>query len=189
PGHEVAVIDEKTGRRLEVGQEGGIAVLSPDPVMFLRYWNNAEATEEKFVQGPEGRWLRTGDRGLCDSDGYLRFIGRDDDVIGSAGYRIGPGEVEDCLLRHPAVQFAGVVGKPDMLRGFVVAAYIKLVDGYEPDDALAHEIALFVKSRLAAHEYPRVVRFIEEMPMTTTGKIIRGQLRDMARFEAENASS
>lgn len=189
PGHEVAVIDEKTGRRLEVGQEGGIAVLSPDPVMFLRYWNNAEATEEKFVQGPEGRWLRTGDRGLCDSDGYLRFIGRDDDVIGSAGYRIGPGEVEDCLLRHPAVQFAGVVGKPDMLRGFVVAAYIKLADGYEPDDALAHEIALFVKSRLAAHEYPRVVRFIEEMPMTTTGKIIRGQLRDMARFEAENASS
>lgn len=185
PGHELAVLDADSGERMPVGQEGVIGVLSPDPVMFLRYWNNPNATDDKFVKGPEGSWLLTGDQGICDEDGYVRFVGRDDDVIGSAGYRIGPGEVEDCLLRHPAVQFAGVVGKPDELRNAVVAAYIKLADGYEPSDELAKEIALFVKSRLAAHEYPRVVRFIDEMPMTTTGKIIRGQLRNMAVAEAQ----
>ena len=117
--------------------------------------------------------------------GYIQFVGRDDDVIGSAGYRIGPTEVEDCLLQHPAVQMAGVVGKPDPVRNAVVAAYITLNDGYDPSEKLADEIADFVKHRLAAHEYPRVVRFIDAMPMTTTGKIIRRQLRHMAEEEME----
>ena len=105
-------------------------------------------------------------------------------MINSAGYRIGPAEVEDCLLGHPAVRFAGVVGKPDRLRGAVVAAYIVLRDGFSPSDTLADEVGAFVKRRLAAHEYPRSVRIIDEMPMTTTGKIIRRALRQMAEEEA-----
>ncbi|MEM1099905.1 MAG: AMP-binding protein [Pseudomonadota bacterium] len=187
PGHEVEIIDGETGDVLPAGSEGAIAVSAPDPVMFLRYWNNPEATEEKFVSGPEGTWLLTGDRGTKDADGRFHFLGRDDDVISSAGYRIGPGEIEDCLLKHPAVSLAGVVGQPDAIRGSVVAAYLVLRDGFEPTDALAVEIAQFVKARLAAHEYPRVVRFIDDMPMTTTGKIIRRHLRAWAAEAAEAA--
>ena len=185
PGHVVEVIDTGTGEPRPDDEEGAIAVLAPDPVMFLGYWNNPDATREKFVEGPRGKWLLTGDRGLRDAQGRLRFIGRDDDVIGSAGYRIGPAEIEDCLIAHPAVRLAGAVGKPDRLRGAVVAAYVVLKDGFQPSDALAADIANFVKSRLAAHEYPRVVRFIDEMPMTTTGKIVRRTLRRMAEEEAE----
>ncbi len=183
PGHRVEVVDALTGKVLPDGEEGAIAVLAPDPVMFLRYWNNPEATAEKFVEGPEGRWLLTGDRGRR-AEGRFTFIGRDDDVISSAGYRIGPAEVENCLISHPAVQLAGVVGKPDPMRGAVVAAYVTLADGYAPSEALAKEIADHVKVRLAAHEYPRVIRFVEKMPLTTTGKIIRGRLREMAAAEA-----
>ncbi|WP_373235758.1 AMP-binding protein [Cohaesibacter celericrescens] len=189
PGHVVEVIDEMTGAILAVGEQGAIAVLSPDPVMFLHYWNRPDATKDKYVEGSQGRWLLTGDQGVRDAEGFFQFVGRDDDVIGSAGYRIGPSEVEDCLLRHPAVQMAGVVGKPDPVRNSVVAAYITLTDEYEPSEALADDIADFVKHRLAAHEYPRVVRFVDEMPMTTTGKIIRAQLRAMAQSEAEDESS
>lgn len=185
PGHRVEVVDPNNGRVLPVGEEGAIGVLYPDPVMFLGYWNRPEATEEKFVTGEDGKWLLTGDQGIKDADGFLQFVGRDDDVIGSAGYRIGPAEVEDCLIRHPAVEMAGVVGKPDPIRGAVVAAYITLVEGYAPSEDLSTEIALFVKQRLAAHEYPRVVRFVDAMPMTTTGKIIRAKLRLLAQGEAE----
>ncbi|MGY4473729.1 AMP-binding protein [Bradyrhizobium sp. USDA 3364] len=184
PGHVVDVIDAATGIRQPDGREGALAILSPDPVMFLGYWQNPEATREKFADGPDGKWLLTGDLGIRDADGRLRFVGRDDDVIGSAGYRIGPSEVEDCLLAHEAVRLAGVVARPDPLRGAVVAAYVVLKDGYVGSDALADDIAKFVKSRLAAHEYPRVVRFIDELPLTTTGKIIRGALRKMAQDEA-----
>ncbi len=184
PGHDVRIVDPESGAVLADGQEGTIAVRAPDPVMFLGYWNNPEATEEKFVDGPDGRWLLTGDRGIRDRDGRMRFLGRDDDVIGSAGYRIGPAEVEDCLIGHPAVGLAGVVGKPDPLRGAVVAAYVTLSEGFTPSEDLAAEIAAHVKARLAAHEYPRVVRFIDEMPMTTTGKIIRAELRRMAEADA-----
>ncbi|NYG45284.1 acetyl-CoA synthetase [Bradyrhizobium sp. IAR9] len=184
PGHVVDVIDAATGIRQPEETEGALAVLCPDPVMFLGYWQNFEATREKFVEGPDGNWLLTGDQGVRDAEGRLRFVGRNDDVIGSAGYRIGPAEVEDCLLAHQAVRIAGVVAKPDPLRGGVVAAYVVLKDGYVGSDALADDIASFVKSRLAAHEYPRVVRFIDEMPLTTTGKIIRGALRKMAQDEA-----
>ncbi|WBU61931.1 acyl-CoA synthetase [Paracoccus albus] len=184
PGHTVAVIDPDTGQILEEGEEGAIAVKAPDPVMFLNYWNNPEATEEKFIEGPDGKWLLTGDRGTRDAQGRLRFVGRDDDVISSAGYRIGPAEIENSLISHPAVQMAGVVGKPDPLRGSVVAAYLVLNEGYSPSDDLAQQIAGHVKSHLAAYEYPRVVRFVEALPMTTTGKIIRADLRRLAEDEA-----
>ncbi|PIE09836.1 MAG: AMP-dependent synthetase [Rhodobacterales bacterium] len=184
PGHDVRVLSPG-GEERAPGQEGAICVASPDPVMFLGYWNNPQATEEKFLTDPQGRrWLVTGDRGVLDDDGKIRFLGRDDDIISSAGYRIGPGEVEDCLLTHPAIAMAGVVGKPDALRGHVVAAYVTLAPGFAASDTLADEIALHVKTRLAAHEYPRVIRFIEEMPMTTTGKIVRRTLRQMAEAEA-----
>ncbi|MCB1474878.1 MAG: AMP-binding protein [Rhodobiaceae bacterium] len=184
PGHVVDVIDPQTGEPRPDGAEGTIAVLSPDPVMFLEYWNNRDATDAKFVSGPAGSWLVTGDRGQRDGEGRIRFVGRDDDVINSAGYRIGPAEIESCLLGHPAVRNAGVVGKPDSLRGEVVTAFVVPGDQYEPSRELADDIAAFVKSRLAAHEYPRDVRFIAELPVTTTGKIIRNRLREILRDEA-----
>ena len=186
PGHRVEVIEPATGAPVPPGVEGEIAVLAPDPVMFLGYWNDEAATRAKFVEGNEGRWLLTGDRGMRDAQGRLGFVGRDDDVIASAGYRIGPAEVEDCLAGHPAVAMAGVVGMPDPLRGHVVAAYVTLAPGHAPGDALAAEIAEFVKRRLAAHEYPRVVRFVEEMPLTATGKVVRARLRALAEAEARD---
>lgn len=177
PGHQVDVICAN-GNVLDDEQEGAIAVLAPDPVMFLGYWNNPEATDEKFVTGPKGRWLLTGDRGVRRTDGRLRFVGRDDDVISSGGYRIGPAEIEDCLLSHDAVQMAGVVGQPDPVRGEIVAAFITIVSGYQPTDHLRDSIADHVRKRLAAYEFPRAIYFINEMPVTTTGKIIRARLRE-----------
>ena len=184
PGHRVEVLDEGSGAICAMGDEGSIAVRAPDPVMFLGYWNRPEATEEKFLRAHGEAWLLTGDKGRRMPSGRIAFVGREDDVISSAGYRIGPAEIEDCLLTHPAVLLAGVVGKPDPLRGSVVAAYIKLAEGYAQSDDLAEAIALHVKDRLAAYEFPRVVRFVEEMPMTTTGKIIRARLRALAGKEA-----
>ena len=175
PGHIVAVIDAE-GRVLKAGELGQIAVKRPDPVMFLEYWGKPDATREKFV----GDWMTTGDQGVIDEDGYFTFVGRDDDVITSAGYRIGPGEIEDCLIRHPAVSLAAVVGKPDPLRTEIVKAFIVVKTGIAPTDALAAEIQGFVRTRLSAHEYPREVAFIDEMPMTTTGKVIRRLLRERA---------
>ena len=186
PGHDVDVVDEDEKRYCVIDEEGSIAVRSPDPVMFLGYWNRPEATAEKFIEIDGAKWLLTGDKGSKTPSGRIRFIGRDDDIISSGGYRIGPAEIEDCLLTHPAVQMAGVVGKPDNIRGSVVAAYIKLAEGFSGSDPLADEIAAHVKTRLAAYEYPRVIRFIDDMPMTTTGKIIRATLRKMAEEEAGN---
>ncbi|MBV6632928.1 MAG: AMP-binding protein [Alphaproteobacteria bacterium] len=177
PGHEVAVIDPETGTRNPVGQEGEIAVLSPDPVMFIGYLNKPDATAEKFVEGPEGRWLKTGDRGMLTASGRFKFIGRNDDVITSSGYRIGPAEIEDCLIKHEAVQMAGVIGQPDDTRGEIVAAFIVLNPGFEPSDELRDQIAGHVKQNLAAYEYPRVIEFMTALPMTTTGKIMRRELR------------
>ena len=151
--------------------------------MFLKYWNNPKATAEKFCRINGEDWLVTGDRGAVTATGRIRFIGRDDDVISSGGYRIGPAEIEDCLLTHPAVQLAGVVGKPDPTRGQIVAAYVTLAEGYSPSDALAADIADHVRQRLAAYEYPRIVQFLDAMPMTTTGKIIRADLRKLAAAE------
>ncbi|HLA20958.1 MAG TPA: acyl-CoA synthetase [Pseudolabrys sp.] len=175
PGHTVAVIDRQ-GNALKAGEPGQIAVKRPDPVMFLQYWGNEQATRDKFIDD----WMTTGDQGVMDADGYVSFIGRDDDVITSAGFRIGPGEIEDCLLRHPAVALAAVVGKPDALRTEIVKAFIVLKQGQAPSDALASEIQNFVKTRLSGHEYPREVAFIDDMPMTTTGKVIRRLLREKA---------
>jgi acetyl-CoA synthetase len=121
--------------------------------------------------------MTTGDQGIVDDDGYFHFVGRDDDVITSAGYRIGPGEIEDCLIRHPAVALAAVVGKPDPLRTEVVKAFVVLKPGHVASDRLAADIQTFVRTRLSAHEYPREVAFIDTMPMTTTGKVIRRLLR------------
>jgi acetyl-CoA synthetase len=175
PGHEVAVI-RADGTRADIGEQGQIAMKRPDPVMFLEYWDRPDATRDKFI----GDWMTTGDEGVVDEDGYYHFVGREDDVITSAGYRIGPGEIEDCLIRHPAVALAAAVGKPDALRTETVKAFIVLKDGVARTDALAAEIQAFVKTRLSAHEYPREVAFIDSMPMTTTGKIIRRLLRDQA---------
>jgi acetyl-CoA synthetase len=122
--------------------------------------------------------MTTGDQGVVDEEGYFTFVGRDDDVISSAGYRIGPTEIEDCLIKHPAVSLAAVIGKPDPVRGEIVKAFIVLKRGQVPSDALAGDIQSFVRTRLSAHEYPREVVFIDEMPMTTTGKVIRRLLRD-----------
>ncbi|MEJ2374144.1 MAG: acyl-CoA synthetase [Pseudolabrys sp.] len=175
PGHVVSTIDHD-GNAMKAGEIGQIAVRRPDPVMFLEYWGRSQATQEKFI----GDWMVTGDQGVMDADGYVSFVGRDDDVITSAGFRIGPGEIEDCLLRHPAVALATAVGKPDPVRTEIVKAFVVLKDGYQPSDALAGEIQGFVRTRLSAHEYPREVAFIEQMPMTTTGKVIRRLLRKRA---------
>jgi acetyl-CoA synthetase len=172
PGHRVDVIDDE-GRILAVGEQGELAAWCDDPVMFLGYWNNEAATKEKITNN----WFRTGDIGYRDEDGFLWFVGRKDDVISSAGYRIGPGEVEDSLMKHPAVLQTAVIGKPDELRGEIVKAYIVLARGYSANDALGKEIQTSVRERLSAHEYPREIEFIDELPMTTTGKVRRMDLR------------
>src|SRR5215210_364252 len=172
PGHDVAVVDAE-GRPLPPGEPGTLAIKQPDPVMFLGYWNNPEATAAKFA----GDWLLTGDQGVQNEDGYFRFVGREDDVITSAGYRIGPGEIEDCLLRHPAVSMAAVVGVPDPLRTERVAAVVVPAAGIVADEALAREIQDFVRTRLAAHSYPREVHFAESLPLTATGKVMRREIR------------
>ena len=174
PGHQVAIVDGK-GKRLPIGALGNIAVKWPDPVMFIGYWNDPEATGKKFI----GDWLLTGDTGIQQPQGSILFVGRDDDLITSSGYRIGPGEIENCLIKHPAVKMVGVVGVPNEKRTEIVKAFVVLNDGYQGTGLLARELQNHVKSRLAAHEYPRQVAFIEELPMTTTGKVIRRKLREL----------
>lgn len=173
PGHQVAIVDAH-GTPLPPGVEGHIAVRRPDPVMFLEYWRNPDATRDKFA----GDYLLTGDTGMLDADGFIRFVGRDDDVITSAGYRIGPGPIEDCLLTHPAVRMAAVVGVPDATRTEIVKAFVVLNPGYAGDDALVQALQAHVKTRLAAHEYPRAIAFVDGLPMTATGKIVRRALRE-----------
>jgi len=173
PGHRVAVLGE-AGEPLPPGQVGQIAVRGPDPVMFLEYWDNPQATADKYL----GDWLLTGDMGILDEEGYIRFVGRNDDVIISGGYRIGPGEIEDCLMGHPAVKLAAAVGVPDPLRGQAVKAFLVLQEGWAPGPELVQEIQAYVKVRLAAHEYPRQIAFVDTLPMTATGKIMRRKLRE-----------
>jgi len=172
PGFEIAVVDED-GQPTE--SEGDIAVRKGAASMMLEYWNKPKATQEKF----RGDWLITGDRGVLE-DGFVRFVGREDDVITSGGYRIGPAEIEDCLLTHPAVATVGVVGKPDPLRTEIVKAYVVLKDGVSPPE---HELQDWVKTRLAAYSYPREVTYLDALPMTVTGKVIRKELK--ARAVAE----
>ena len=183
PGHKVEIVDE-SGKVVPNGKLGNIAIQRPDPVMLLEYWNNQNATKQKYIND----WLITGDKGKRDENGWLKFIGRDDDVITSAGYRIGPGEIENCLLKHPAIVNVGVIGKPDKIRGEIVKAYIVLTEDIEPSNELKVEIQNFVKDKLSAHEYPRDITFLESLPLTITGKVIRRKLREFAVNELETES-
>lgn len=182
PGHRVAVIDDQ-GNEVPRGELGEIAIRrEQDPVFFLEYWKNEKATKEKFI----GDWAVTGDQGRMDDDGYLWYQGRSDDVIKSAGYRIGPAEIENCLVKHPAVANAAVIGKPDADRGAIVKAFVVLQPGTAPSQALLEDIQKHVRGRLAPYEYPREIEFIDALPMTTTGKVQRKELRK--REEARSTS-
>jgi len=180
PGHQVAVIDD-AGQPVAAGEIGEVALNRldihgyPDPILFLGYWNNPAATAAKYT----GDWCRTGDLARIDADGYLWYAGRSDDVFKSAGYRIGPGEIESCLVSHPAVANAAVVPKPDTERGALVKAYVVRTPEFaerEPQ-ALIQELQDYVRERLAAYEYPKEIEFLDELPMTTSGKIQRRVLR------------
>ena len=176
PGHAVEVVDD-AGAAVPPGEVGEVAVRRPDPVMFLRYWNNEKATREKFV----GDWALTGDLARKDEDGYFWFVGRKDDLISSGGYRIGPSEIEDCLHGHPAVALAAAIGAPDPVRGEVVKAFVQLHPGGAATPELARELQAWVRTRLSAHEYPREIEFIQAIPVTTTGKVRRADLRQLER--------
>ncbi len=177
PGHHVAVIDE-TGTPVPAGTPGEVAVQRlDDPVFLLEYWKNPKATAEKFIGEGAQAWARTGDQALMDEEGYLWYQGRTDDVIKSAGYRIGPAEVENCLLRHPAVANAAVIGAPDATRGTIVKAFVVLQPGHRPSAELEAELTAHVRARLAPYETPRAYEFIDALPMTTTGKVQRRVLR------------
>ncbi len=178
PGHKIAVIDDDANE-LPVGEVGEVAVHRTDihgdrdAVFFLGYWKNDVATQAKYTED----WCRTGDLATRDADGYLWYQGRADDVFKSAGYRIGPSEIENCLVKHPAVANAAVVPSPDPERGNVVKAFIVLTQGHAPSAQLEDEIRNHVRGRLAPYEYPKEIEFIAELPMTTTGKVQRRVLR------------
>jgi acetyl-CoA synthetase len=178
PGHRVDVINEQ-GQVCADGEVGDVALHRrdvhgrDDPIFFLGYWRNPKATAEKFT----GDWCRTGDLATRDADGYLWYQGRSDDVFKAAGYRIGPSEIENCLLKHPAVANAAVVPKPDAARGNVVKAYVVLSAGFAASDDLVVELQHHVRGQLAPYEYPKDIEFIDALPMTTTGKVQRRVLR------------
>jgi len=187
PGHRVAVVDDQ-GVEVKRGELGEIAVNrsfngQPDPVFFLEYWKNEQATREKFI----GDWGCTGDQAKMDEDGYLWYQGRSDDVIKSSGYRIGPAEIESCLVKHPAVLNAAVIGKPDAARGAIVKAFVVLQPNYSPGESLVEDIQNHVRGRLAPYEYPREIEFIDALPMTTTGKVQRKELRKREESKLQKA--
>jgi acetyl-CoA synthetase len=175
PGHDVAVVDPETGEERPTGEVGEIAVKREgDPVLFEEYWNQPEKTESVRV----GEWHLTGDLAEQDEDGYIWFKSRDDDLIITSGYRVGPGEVEEAILEHPDVEQAGVVGVPDETRGEIIKAFCQPVEGVEGDDDLRAAVKSLVRENLAKHEYPREIEFVEALPTTTTGKIRRTDLRE-----------
>jgi acetyl-CoA synthetase/medium-chain acyl-CoA synthetase len=179
PGHRLAIVDEER-RELPRGTEGDLAVqVKPErPIgMFAGYWKNPEAT----ARCHRGDWYITGDRASMDEDGYLWFVGRADDVINSASYRIGPFEVESALVEHPAVAEAAVVGKPDALRGEIVKAFVVLAGAHAASDALVAELQEHVKTVTAPYKYPREIEFVPDLPKTISGKIRRTELRQMER--------
>jgi acetyl-CoA synthetase len=185
PGHRIAVIDD-AGNELPVGEVGEIAAYDDgDPVFFLEYWKNPEATRKKYT----GKWARTGDLAKRDADGYLWYQGRTDDMFKAAGYRIGPSEIENCLVKHPAVANAAVVPSPDAERGNVVKAFIVLTPGHAASAALEAEIRQHVRGRLAPYEYPKEIEFIDSLPMTTTGKVQRRVLRLREEERKANTAS
>jgi acetyl-CoA synthetase len=174
PGFDVGIVNDR-GEQLATGERGIIGVRQPNPCTMIEYWKNPEATAKKFA----GEFLLTGDLGVQDKDGYFWYVSREDDVITSAGYRIGPSEIEHTLLKHPAVALSAVVGIPDPIRTEAIKAWIVLRPGFAPSEQLAREIQDFVKVQLAAHEYPRFVQFAETLPMTATGKVLRRELRGL----------
>ena len=174
PGHRIELMDDG-GQPVPDGTLGEICVhRENDPVMFLEYWNNREATIGKF----DGAWGRTGDLAVRDEDDYLWYRGRTDDVIKSAGYRIGPSEIENCLLRHPAVANAAVIGVPDEERGSIVKAVLVLTAGHSASETLEADIRAHVRARLAPYQCPKLFEFARQLPMTTTGKVQRRVLRE-----------
>jgi len=174
PGHSVAIMGAG-GELLGTGEHGEIVAHRDDPVHFLGYLNNQDATAKKY----SGEWFHTGDVGYLDEDGYLWFVGRADDVISSAGYRIGPGEIEDCVMKHPSVLQVAAIGVPDPtgIRGDIVKLCIVAKVGIDPDENLSEDIRTHVRDKLAAYEYPRIIEFLPNLPMTTTGKVKRRELR------------
>ena len=172
PGNIVSIVNQN-GKECKKGELGAIAIKKGSPQMFLKYWNNPQATKEKFFKD----WLITGDKGVIEKDGWIKFIARDDDVITSAGYRIGPGPIEDCLMKHPSISMAAVIGKDDPLRTQIIKAFIVLNKGFKESDNLKLDIQSFVKKKLSAHEYPREVEVVKKLPVTSTGKILRRNLR------------
>jgi len=194
PGHRVAVIDDE-GNPVKAGEVGEVALNRtdihghPDPIFFIEYWKNPEATRSKYT----GDWCRTGDLAMVDEDGYLWYQGRADDMFKAAGYRIGPSEIENCLVKHPAVANVAVVPKPDPERGNIVKAFIVLTQGTarskESDEKLVAELQAHVRGKLAPYEYPKEIEFIDELPMTTTGKVQRRvlRLREQERAARESA--
>lgn len=193
PGHRIAVIDD-AGHELPPGEAGDVAVHRrdihghPDPVFFLGYWKRDDATRAKFTGDPADSWCRTGDTAVQDADGYLWYQGRSDDMFKAAGYRIGPSEVENCLVKHPAVANAAVVPKPDAERGALVKAYVVLAPGHVGDAALVEQLQRHVRGRLAPYEYPKEIEFIDALPMTTTGKVQRRLLRLQEEERAKQAA-
>ncbi|MEO8187514.1 MAG: AMP-binding protein, partial [Burkholderiaceae bacterium] len=191
PGHRVAVIDDKANV-MPAGETGEVAIHRRDihgdldPIYFLEYWRNTSATHNKF----SGDWCRTGDLASVDRDGYFWYQGRADDMFKAAGYRIGPSEIENCLVKHPAVANAAVVPKPDRERGALVKAFVVLTAGYDASSGLIEELQLHVRGKLAPYEYPKEIEFISELPMTTTGKVQRRVLRELEKTrEKERASN
>lgn len=180
PGCELRVIDAD-GREVAPGVEGDLALATPNPQLMLGYWRDPDRTETCFRSGDGARWYVTGDRAIADADGYLWYCGRSDDVINSAGYRIGPTEIENVLLEHPAVANCAVVGSPDAERGEIVKAFVVLRDGHDASPVLAAELQAHAKRMTAPYKYPRAIEFIGELPMTPTGKVRRRDLRDRDR--------
>ena len=183
PGHEVALFDEE-GREVPDGEVGEIVVGADDPTLFLGYWGRPELTDSLRLGD---RWMRSHDLARRDADGYYWYQGRNDDLIKSAGFRIGPAEVEEALFQHPAVADSGVIGVPDTGdRGNLVKAFILLADGYQPNDDLAEQLRQHVKARIGPFKQPRLIEFVDDLPTTRTGKIARAELR---RMEAARASA
>jgi acetyl-CoA synthetase len=172
PGIEAAIVDDE-GNILSANKEGNLTIKPGWPSMMRDIWNNKEKYNSYFKHN----WYFTGDRAYMDKDGYIWFIGRADDVIKTAGERVGPFEVESALVEHPAVIEAGVIGIPDKLRGEVIKAFVVLDKEFKPSVELEEELKQFVKKRLAGHAYPRDIDFVESLPKTKSGKILRRVLK------------
>lgn len=177
PGHVIELLDEQ-GQPVALGEVGEIVARAEDPTLFLGYWGQLGVPDSLRL----GQGLRTRDLARMDEDGYLWYQGRNDDLIKSAGYRIGPAEVEDALLKHPAVAEAAVVASPDEQRGSIVKAFVRLREGSVASESLVSELQTLVKRDLAAYKYPRLVEFVQSFPLTSSGKIRRAELR---RLEVE----